>query len=150
MSTKNSYLVKKSWKQRREGLFKKGDEIREKFNARVVIYIDKDDEKWGYMSHKDGWIQLPPISLENLKTPNDFITVAQQQRRPLSQTLGAVASDTSESSGMNSSQPNISELKPQTPPDSVKSPESRQLLRDYFTGPSFSGDGESESLQYFA
>lgn len=120
---------------------KKGDELREKFNARVAVLVEKDGVFYGYLSHEDWSTRLPPIEQGNLSTPNDFITVAQQQRRSLSQTPEPVSS----SSTPKPSEPKSPGLKPQTQPlSSDKSPESRQLLRDYFTGPSFIEDGDSE------
>lgn len=128
---------------------KKGDEIRQKFNARVVVLIEKDGVFYGYLSHDDLSIQLPPIAQHNLSTPNDFITVAQQQRRPMSEAPGTMTFGTPEPVGAKASEPKFLDLKPQTPPpSSVKSSESRQLRRDYFTGPSFNEEG-SEMLDYF-
>lgn len=88
MSTKNSYLLKKSWLQRRGGIMKKGDEIREKFNARVAVFIEKDGVLYAYQSHADFPAQLSgSVRPTNLMTPDHFMTVAQQRRdeSPLSQ-----------------------------------------------------------------
>lgn len=53
MLTKNSYLIKKSWNQRKGGIIKKGDKIRDKFNERVAILIEKDGVLHAYLSYMD-------------------------------------------------------------------------------------------------
>jgi hypothetical protein len=73
--------TKKSWNQRKRGIMKKGDEIRQKFSARVAILIEHQGVLYAYQSH-DGFPEvLPGKLLEcNKMTAEDFITVAELKR----------------------------------------------------------------------
>lgn len=60
---------------------KKGDEIREKFSARIAILIEREGVLYAYQSHDGFPERLPGVILEcNKMTPEDFITVAEQKR----------------------------------------------------------------------
>lgn len=57
---------------------KKGDEIRQMFNTRVAILIEKEGVLHAYLSHND-FLQVLPgtLSPANKRTPENFMTVAQ-------------------------------------------------------------------------
>lgn len=81
MSPKTANALKKSWLQRRGGIMKKGDEIRELFSARIAILIEREGVLYAYQSHDGFPERLPGVLLESNKmTPEDFITVAEQKR----------------------------------------------------------------------
>lgn len=128
---------------------KKGDEIRDKFNARVAILIEKDGVLHAYLSHMDFPTQLPPVRPTNLKTLDDYITVAQQdaqQRREdssLSLESDVLLSDFAfvEPEPAMLTPPEPAMPRPETSNKSA-TPARKPMARDYFTFP----DLEPESL----
>ncbi|KAG6358158.1 hypothetical protein INS49_014042 [Diaporthe citri] len=80
-TTKNTYQVQKSWNQRKRGIMKKADEIRDKFEAKVALFIEKDGVLHAYQSHNNFPETVPGhLRPANRMSPNDFITVADQLR----------------------------------------------------------------------
>ncbi|KUI65133.1 hypothetical protein VM1G_00666 [Cytospora mali] len=77
---KHVHRVKKSWLQRKGGIMKKADEIRDKFNARVAVLIERNGVLYAYLSHDDFLKTLPgKLDASNRVTPDHYITVAQQK-----------------------------------------------------------------------
>lgn len=76
-----TYAMRKAWKQRTCSLMKKSDEIRNMFQARVAVLIEREGVLYAYLSHDDFLTSLPgTLRDQNKRTPEDYITVAQQKR----------------------------------------------------------------------
>ena len=135
---KHSSGVKKSWLQRKGGIMKKADEIRDKFNARVAVLIERDGILHAYLSDDDFLKSLPGnLSDSNRVTPDHYITVAQQQQkrddsvRNLSPPLGKA-----DESDVLSISPKTWTCPAQSPPKEMakRSPQKPAIQRTYFDG----------------
>lgn len=120
---------------------KKADEIRDKFSARVAVFIEKDGILHAYLSDGEFPAQLPgSLNPANLTTPEHFMTVAQKRREgsPISQ-----RSLDSTALSLGFAFPNLPLGQRPAPSGSSKSPPN-PMVRDYFNFPDIDPEMEFE------
>lgn len=106
---KPTYGLQKSWVGRKRGVMKKANEMSLFFGAKVALLIERDGVLYTYQSQDDFPNNLPGLVLtSNKMTPNDFITLAEVERRrnhagslsPPPSSLGPSAETTAPPPGM--------------------------------------------------
>lgn len=135
--TKETFKRKKSWLQRKGGIMKKADELRDKFSARVAVLIERDGILYAYLSHEDFPSTIPgKLKSTNKMKPEDYITLAQHNR---GDSMGPSPVSTPGSEPLKSAEPEsvtTAKVKPMlTPP-----------ARSYFDMLDFGGEDSNEIL----
>lgn len=129
--------MKKSWLQRKGGIIKKTDELRDKFSARVTVLIERDGNFYAYLSHEDFPSTLPgKLKSANKMKPEDYITLAQHNR---GDSMGPSPVSTPGSETLKSEEPEgvtAAKVKP-----AVKLP-----VRSYFDMLDFDGEDSNDIL----